>query len=137
MDRSPGARDLPRGLFVTGRGLILPAVIWALYFAIVYSVQGAGCAAAVETPGPEGFGPLRAILLALTLIAAAAIAGSGLWSWHTWRRVRGLSERGTAFQRAAFLANGALLSAGLFLVATLWVGLPIVFFDPCRGQGVW
>jgi hypothetical protein len=126
--------DLPHGLFVTGRGLILPVVIWALYFVAVYSVQGAGCAAALAAPGPEGFGPLRAILLALTLVAALAIAGSVLWSWRTWRRVRGQEERGTAFQRATFLP---LLSAGLFLVGTLGVGLPILLFDPCRGQGVW
>jgi len=137
MDRGAGTQDLPRSLFVTGRGFLLPAVIWALYFAAAYSVQGAGCAAALEAPGPDGFGKLRAILLALTLIAAFAIAGSGLWSWRTWRRVRGQEERGTAFQRATFLAHGALVSAGLCLVGTLWVGLPILLFDPCRGHGVW
>jgi len=73
----------------------------------------------------------------LTLVAAAAIAGAGLWSWRTWRRVRPAAERGTAFERSGFLAHGALLNAGLFLVATLWVGLPILFFDPCRGHTVW
>jgi hypothetical protein len=136
MDQSHGKDDLPRGLFVTGRGYLLPPVIWSLYFAIVYAVQGAGCAVAVEPPGPEGFGPLRAILPALTLIAAVAIAGCGFWSWRTWQRVREAEERGREFQRASFLANGTLLSAGLFLIGTLWVGLPILFLDPCRGHTV-
>lgn len=129
--------DQPPGLFVTGRGFILPAVIWALYFAVVYSVQGAGCAAAVEAPGPEGFGPLWSVLLILTLVAAAAIAASGIWSWRTWRRTRPLEGRGVVFERSTFLAQGTLLNAALFLVATLWIGLPILMLDPCRGHGVW
>ena len=77
------------------------------------------------------------VVLSAAMLAAAAIAGAGLWSWRTWRRVRPAAERGTAFERSGFLAHGALLNAGLFLVATLWVGLPILFFDPCRGHTVW
>lgn len=129
--------DQPRGLFVTGRGFLLPAVIWALYLAVVYAVQGAGCAAAIEAPGPEGFGPLWSVLLVLTLAAAGGIAASGIWSWRTWRRMRPLEGRDVVFERSAFLAQGALLNAALFLVATLWIGLPVVMFDPCRGHGVW
>jgi hypothetical protein len=127
----------PRGLFVTGRGFVLPAAIWALYFTVVYSVQGAGCAAAVESAGPSGYGPLRAILLGITLVAAAAIAASALWSWRTWRRVRPREGRDVAFERSSFFSLGALLNSLLFLVATLWIGLPILLFDPCRGHGVW
>jgi hypothetical protein len=137
MERSTGTPDQPRGLFVTGRGLVLPAVIWALYFTLVYAAQGAGCAAAVQAPGPEGFGPLRAILLALTLAATGAIAATGFGSWRTLGRVRPVAPRDPAFERATFLAQGALLSAGLFLIATLWVGLPILVFDPCRGHTLW
>ena len=137
MDRTTRTPDPPRGLLVTGRGFLLPAAIWTLYFAGVYSVQGAGCAAAIEAPGPGGFGPLRAVLLALTLVAAGAIVVTGLGSWRAWRRLRPAAERDTAFERATFLAQGALLNAALFLVATLWIGLPILVFDPCRGHGVW
>jgi len=127
----------PRGLFVTGRGLLLPAAIWAFYFAVIYTVQGAGCAAALEAPGPQGYGPLRGILLGITLIAVVAIAASGFWSWRTWRRIRPEEGRNVAFQRSSFLSLGTLLNALLFLIATLWSGLPILLFDPCRGQGVW
>ena len=136
MDGRTSTSDPPRGLFVTGRGLVLPAVIWALYLAVVYAVQGAGCAGAIEAPGPDGSGPLRAVLLALTLTAAAAIALTGLWSWRTWRRLRGSAERDAVFERSTFLAQVALPSAVLFLVATLWIGLPILMFDPCRGHAV-
>src|SRR5919106_3212039 len=130
MDGRTSTSDPPRGLFVTGRGLVLPAVIWALYFALVYAVQGAGCAAAVQAPEPERLEPLRVVLLALTLAAAAAIAATGFWSWRTLRRLRPAAQRDPAVERATFLAQGALLSAGLFLIATLWVGLPILMFDP-------
>lgn len=137
MERRIDAPDRPRGLLVTGRGFILPAAIWALYFAAVYAVQGAGCAAAVEPPGPEGFGPLRAVLLLLTLAAAGTISLTGLLSYRTWQRMRRAAERDTAFERATFLAQGTLLNAGLFLVATLWIGLPILMFDPCLGHTLW
>src|SRR5687767_2641029 len=92
--------DRPRGLPVTGTGFILPAVIWALFFAAVYSIQGAGCAAAVEPPGRQGFGPLWLVLLLLTLVAAGAIAISGFFSYRAWRQLRPAADRGTAFERA-------------------------------------
>jgi hypothetical protein len=137
MDGRTDTPDRPRGLLVTGRGFLLPPAIWTLYFALVYAVQGAGCATAVEPPGPGGFGPLWVVLLLLTLSAAAAIALTGLLSYRTWRRVRPAAERDTAFGRATFLAQGTLLNAGLFLVATLWIGLPILMFDPCVSRTVW
>lgn len=132
-----GSPDRPRGLLVTGRGFLLPAAIWTLYFAVVYAVQGAGCAAAAAPPGPEGFGPLWLVLLVLTLAAAGAIALTGVLSYRTWRRLRPVAARDTAFERATFLAQGTLLNAGLFLVATLWSGLPILMFDPCLGHTLW
>lgn len=132
-----GTADRPRGLFVTGRGFVLPAAIWALYFAAVYAVQGAACAAAVEPPGREGFGPLWVVLLLLTLAAAGAIALMGILGYRTWRQLRPAANRDTAFARATFLAQGTLLNAGLFLVATLWTGLPILMFDPCLGHTLW
>jgi hypothetical protein len=137
MNGRSGTSDRPRGLPVTGTGFLLPAVIWALYFAIVYSIQGAGCADAVEPPGPEGFGPLWLVLLLLTLVAAGAIAITGFFSYRAWRQLRPAADRDTAFERATFLAQGTLLNAGLFLVATLWTGLPILMFEPCLSRTVW
>jgi hypothetical protein len=136
MDRTTGTSDPPRGLFVTGRGFILPAAIWALYFAAVYAVQGAGCAVAFEAAGAAGFGPLWGILLALTLVAAAGIAATAVWSYLTWRRLRPAPDRDVAYERSEFLSMGALLNALLFLVATIWIGLPVLLFDPCRGHTV-
>lgn len=51
--------------------------------------------------------------------------------------MRPAAEREVASERASFLAHGALLNAGLFLVATLLIGLPILLFGPCRGHGLW
>jgi hypothetical protein len=133
-----GSTDMPpRGLFVTGRGFVLPAAIWALYFAVIYAVQGGACAAAPDGAAMGAFGSLRVILLVITLVAAAAIAASGFWSWRTWRRVQSEARRDVAFDRSRFLSQGALLNALLFLIATLWIGLPILLFDPCRGHAAW
>lgn len=132
-----GSTGTTRGLFATGRGFILPAVIWALYFAVVYAVQGAGCAGALDPADAAQSGPLRSVLLVLTLIAAVAIAAVGVWSWRTWLKVRPAAGRDSVSERSTFLAQGALLNAALFLVATLWVGLPILLLDPCEGHALW
>ena len=128
--------DPPRGLFVTGRGFVLPAAIWTLYFAAVYSIQGVGCAVPLaEDPG--GSGTLWAVLLALTLAAIAGIAAVAAGSYRAWRRWDAAADRGARSERATFLAQGALLNALLFLVATIWIGLPVLLFDPCLGHTVW
>jgi len=137
MQDSAERSDQPRGLFVTGRGFVLPAAIWTLYFAAVYSVQGAGCSVPLEEEAAGGSEPLEAILLALTLAAIAGIGAVAVGSYRTWRRLGGEADRDVRFERATFLSQGALLNALLFLVATIWIGLPVLLFDPCLGHTLW
>jgi hypothetical protein len=137
MNDSTDTTDQPRGLFVTGRGFVLPAAIWTLYFAAVYSIQGAGCAVPLQEEAAGGFGPLWAILMALTLAAIAGIAAVAVGSYRAWRRLGAETDRDVRFERSTFLSQGALLNALLFLVATIWIGLPVLLFDPCLGHTVW
>ena len=129
------ARKHPFPANVTG--YLLAPLIWFAYFVSVYSLQGAGCAAGLDTI-LRGDTTLLAILLgALTLGASAALAAVGIWSFAAWRRLlRELEDaEGTAHGHSTFLAYGALLHAGLFLVATLWSGVPILLTDTCDKLG--
>ena len=137
MEGRTGSPDRPRGLPVTGTGLALPAAIWALYFAVVCSVQGAGCAVAVEPLGREGFEPLWLVLVVLTVAAAGAILLMGILGLPRLAAATPPADRDTAFERATFLAQGTALNAGLFLVATLWIGLPTLIFEPCVSHRLW
>lgn len=116
-------------------GFLIAPVLWMLYFVAVYSLQGAGCAAAEY---PAGGLSLRAALVVLTVAVAVAIAGSGLWSYKAWRGLlREMEdEQNVLHLRSAFLAYGALLHSGLFLVATLWSGIPILMLAPCDTLGM-
>jgi hypothetical protein len=115
-------------------GFLLAPVLWMLYFVAVYSLQGAGCAVGLDSVGGAGVDVLRIALGLLTAGVAAGIAVSGLWSFKAWRRLlRRLEneERNVLHLRSSFLAYGALLHAGLFLIATLWSGVPILMLDAC------
>jgi hypothetical protein len=117
-----------------GWGFLLPPIVWALYFAANYSVQGAGCALVGEDGSPT---VLRVVLASLALATATAILIFGIWSFRCWRE---LAPREPLFAGdhsgpTAFLAHGTLLNAALFLLATIWVGLPTVLLDPCTARG--
>ena len=44
-------------------------------------------------------------------------------------------EKKEAHRHSVFLAYGALLHSGLFLVATLWIAIPILLIDSCDFLG--
>ncbi len=118
-------------------GFLLAPVTWFAYFLIVYGLQGAGCAAGLDQATVSGMGVLQLLLALVTLAAVAVIAFSGVWSFRAWHRL--LEELEDEERRvhgyATFLSYGALLHAGLFLVATLWIGAPILLLDACDTLG--
>ena len=118
-------------------GFLVAPVLWMLYFVAAYSLQGVGCAAGLNNVGIGGGNALKIALALLTLFVAAAIGGSGLWSFLAWRRLlrRVEEDEHSVHRHAPFLAYGALLHAGLFLIATLWTGVPILMVDPCDSLG--
>ena len=117
------------GFPANGTGFLITPVLWFAYFMIIYALQGAACVGGMI--GPE---TLRLTLALLSLAVAGAIAALGVWSYRSWRQL--LEELEEEEQQrpghSSFLAYGALLHAGLFLVATLWIALPSLFMDPCR-----
>lgn len=118
-------------------GFLIAPILWFAYFIAVYSLQGAGCAGGLDQHSVFGIGTLRFILLAVSALAALSIALSGLWSFRSWRQLlEDLDEEERERHRhSVFLAYGALLHSGLFLIATLWIAIPIVLIDSCDFLG--
>lgn len=118
-------------------GFLLAPVVWFLYFVIVYALQGAGCAVGLDRATILGVSALQFLLVLATLAAVAAIAVAGLWSFRAWQRLLEEleDEERQAHGHTTFLSYGALLHAGLFLVATLWIGAPILLLDACDMLG--
>ncbi|MEX2495807.1 MAG: hypothetical protein WD448_06950 [Woeseia sp.] len=118
-------------------GFLLAPVVWFAYFIVIYALQGTGCAVGLDQSSVAGVGTLRLLLLLATLAAVVSISLSGYWSFRSWYRLlHELEEEEKQVQgHSAFLAYGALLHAGLFLIATLWIGVPILLMDSCDALG--
>lgn len=98
---------------------MLPPILWLAFFLIVYIFEIMGCRFAL------GAGPILAvngIVTVLTLAAVCAVA------WMSWRRHQRLPEG----EPSAWLARLSLLLCGTTLIATVWVGLPLLLVPPCQ-----
>jgi len=120
-----------------GVGFLITPVLWFVYFLVIYSLHGAGCAGGLNARTLLGTNLLQLLMLLLTAAVAAVIVALGVWSYRSWKRLLEQLEGDEleAHGHMTFLAYGALLHAGLFLVATLWIGVPSVFLEPCGSLG--
>lgn len=115
-----------------GPGFLMAPILWFVYFMTVYGLQGIGCAGGSVG---DAANDLRVLLGLLTVIVAVGIVALGVWSYRSWRHLLDAldDEEQQRHGHSTFLAYGALLHAGLFLVATLWTGVPILLLDACGG----
>lgn len=120
------------GYPATAMGLLTPPILWALYFVLIYSLHGMVCVGGLEN-ALIGKGSLAMLLVVVTLLAMALHAGVGVWAWRLWLRINRHAppEPSEMQQRARFFAAATAANAGLFLVATLWIGLPALILEPC------
>ena len=93
-----------------------PMITWAVYFAVVYAMQGVGCDQAWNRNLLLGTNALTLVLVALTIAALAAIAWQGARAWP---------------HRANFHGRVALALAVFAVLATAFTGIPIVMLEPC------
>jgi hypothetical protein len=105
----------------TDVALLLPPVVWSAYFALAYGATAVVCDHAAIGPRPAGhatFLVLAGLITLLTLLPMAWTGGAAL------ARLR----RGDT----CFLTRVAGLMAATFIVATLYIALPIVWLtQPC------
>ncbi|HEX2138625.1 MAG TPA: hypothetical protein VHG33_02825, partial [Woeseiaceae bacterium] len=118
-------------------GFLVAPVLWFVYFTGIYALQGAGCALGLEASRLFGVPMLPLMLLLVTVAILAAMVLFGVWSYRSWHDLlEELDEQERkAHGHAVFLAYGAILHAGLFLVATVWTAVPILLLDSCDALG--
>jgi hypothetical protein len=77
----------------------------------------------------------RVLMIVVSGLLAAVVAGAGWISWSLWRRLEP-GERTSILQtmegsRTGFLVFAGLLGSGLFLLAITLGTIPLFFIDPC------
>lgn len=83
-----------------------------------------------------GVSLMRLVMAVLVVTASVVIAMVGLKASERHRRDSiGTNENGAPWRDIGkierFLLVAVMLNAGLFFVASLWVGVPIVLMPPC------
>ena len=109
--------------------LFTAPVIWAGHFLACYGTAAVFCAR-----WGGGFGTLRLILGAITVLALGGIAFAGVLAWRQWGFGTGdpPHDDPTRSDRLLFQGFATLLLAGLSFVAVAYQALPIAFVTDCR-----
>lgn len=102
---------------------VLPFLIWAAHFFLVYMAIKAACAVDLQHPLLNGASVISAAIWLLSAAAIAALVGLGAL-WARPPRAGGAGAGGTL----ALVRLGAVLFA---LVAVVWSTVPIVLVPPC------
>ena len=110
-----------RRIMLMSSGLI----IWAVHFTGIYGFNAVACARAFGGMELLGFGLVPVIVIALTLVALAATAGT-LYAATRYDEGRSTPQEEFRFIRYVTLAVG-----WLSLVAIAWNGLPALLLSPC------
>lgn len=101
-------------------------IVWSSAFVALYALQGLGCALRWDALQTLGTNRLTLMLGALWLLHLALLAALGWFSLRRWR------PRPQQFQSVDnFLAAMTCLCVASALVATVYIGVPILFFPPC------
>lgn len=114
-------------------GFLLPPVAWAVFFVLIYSIQGAVCGAGLGEATLLGLNGLTLALAAVTALTALLIVAVGVWSYRVRRGSEATAQRHDDARLGRFLATATALNAGLFFIATLWIGIPLALAPPCGG----
>jgi hypothetical protein len=114
-------------LAIRGGSGLLRAVagwlVWALCFAVLYSLQGLGCHTDWTLPAVGPFSGLSLLLATVWLLHAGTIAGL------EWRAARAAGRSDD--DRDRFLLKLTRIANWTSFAAVLWIGAPILFLSPC------
>lgn len=113
--------------------LITGPTIWAVHFLFCYISAAIFCAK--STDPVVDFYVLRIVIGVATVVALIGIVIAGTQAVDDWRRALNaewaVDEDSLAIRRR-FVGRAAFLLAGLSAVATLYVGITILFVSSCR-----
>lgn len=102
--------------------LLVPPIAWSLFFVLVYGITAIWCDHAAIDARPVGSGTFALVMALLAVLTLLPM----LWTGAAARGALRMDEGGP-------LARIAFWMAVLFVVATLFLALPIALLDlPCR-----
>lgn len=106
--------------------------VWSLWFVAVYGGLSVGCATAPPGAARGPFTGLNLALLVLTLATVIVLLGAAWICLQAWRSAQAPSQRGTeGAVRRRFMAGLAALLHLSAALATVFVGLPLLWLPPC------
>lgn len=124
--------------FGTGVGLLMKITIgpwiWAFHFVISYGGAAIWCEK-LTTNGD--IGTLQLALIALTVVAVAGIAATGIIGWRNWsagggKRAGTEPGMGTDESRNRFLGQVSVLLSVVSAIGVVLMILPILMFGTCQ-----
>lgn len=107
------------------RHLIYGLLAWFAWLCVAYGVMSVGCASGLPSPELGSQTWINGVLLAVTALAAATLAGMAFLAFATARRMPREPSSGRFFATAA----AALYSSAA--VSTAVLALPLVLLPPC------
>ncbi len=107
---------------------VAPAIVWIVHFFAVYLIAEARCSLELMELEMLGAPGASVVTVALTLLAIGVIVGFGVGSWRRWS-LRG--EGSDVVEQGRVLGLLGMISGAVFALATLAVGLPVLFLPPC------
>lgn len=116
------------------RGAIGSFVLWAIYFVVVYAYLSIGCEKGWSEAELFGLKVLTLALAAITLAAMGAIAALAWMGFRRWRTAANSNSDEGSINESQDRFTGLLtvMTSGLALLATIWVGLPVLLLQPCQ-----
>jgi hypothetical protein len=122
---SPDFRQHARALWF---GVLAGPVGWGVHLLASYLLASLTCLRAWPGFTLLGFSGGQAIMLVFTMAVEAVIAVAGVLAYQRWQRLRAAAGwRGTHF--TTWMAASGVLLSGMFFVAVLFAGLPMVLLQ--------
>jgi hypothetical protein len=116
-----------RGLWY---GVLAGPLGWLVHLLASYAMAALTCSRGWPGFTLFGWSGGQTIMLIFTLAVEALIASAGWTAYHDWMRFPARPGwRGNGFER--WMAFSGVLLSGMFFVAVLFAGFPLVALRPC------
>lgn len=106
---------------------LAPAILWIVYFMVVYLYAEAACVFGWDQPSWFGLHGVSAVTVLVTVGATGAVTYYSVRSWQMFRGSHGSRDE----QMSRSLGLLGVISGFVFVVATIAVGLPAILHSPC------
>lgn len=113
---------------IRGTSLLLAIggfIVWSSAFVFLYGMQGLGCALDLDLVEAGPFNLLSILLTILLFLHLAALAVLQWLGVRFWREGRG------DHAASRFLGAVTCLTAAAGIVATIYIGAPVLVLQPC------